>query len=274
MPFLRGTLNILITAVLFYMSLLSRFQTIKDVDKERAVQTLVQRATPDFDFFFMITLAVVMASFGLLIGSETIVIGSMLIAPLLYPVLGVGLGLSMSDPILLRQSLWTVTKALLISLVASVLATLFFTATHGGVPITSIVVAQTAPSLLLLLVGITSGIAVVYALVKPKLSETLPGVAISVALIPPLAATGVGIASFSLTVALGSFATFLVNVLGIVAASMAMFSLMDVYHLRHTADNTIAHEAVRMTIENEKAKAVEEKVQAALPSTDSQEAHH
>ena len=252
------------------MSILSRFQTIKDTDKRRAVHTLVERSTPDFDFFFMVTLAVLMASFGLLIGSVTIVIGSMLIAPLLYPVLGVALGLSMSDPLLLRQSLWTVTKALLIMVGAAALATLFFSATHGGSAMkeTAITLTQAKPSLLLLLVGVIAGIAVAYALVKPKLSETLPGIAISVALIPPLAATGIGVAALNPTLAFGALAAFFVNVLGIVAAGMATFSLMDVYHLRETADRTLVHEAVRMAREDEKAKAVDGEVKEKITPPD------
>jgi len=244
------------------MSILSRFETIEDKDKQRAVHTLITRATPDFDFFFMITLSVFMASFGFLINSETIIIGSMLIAPLLYPVLGIALGLSMSDPLLLRQSLWTVAKAIGIALGASIIASLFFSASHSGnvVPKTSIIAIQTAPSLLVLLVGIIAGLAVAYALVKPKLSETLPGIAISVALIPPLTVAGIGIASLNLAITLGSLATFFVNVLGIIAAGMATFSLMNVYHLRNTADRTIAHEAVRMAMEDKKVKVAEEKI--------------
>ena len=113
----------------------------------------------------------------------------MLIAPILYPVLGIALSFSMSDQVLLRQSLWTVAKAIGISFVAAAGAAIFFTSVHGK-PIheTAIIAARTSPSLLLLLVGIIAGVAVVYSLVKPKLSEILPGVAISVALIPPLAA--------------------------------------------------------------------------------------
>ncbi|HFC10808.1 MAG TPA: DUF389 domain-containing protein [Candidatus Kaiserbacteria bacterium] len=243
------------------MSILSRFQTIKDSDKERAVHTLVERATPDFDFFFMITISVLMASFGLLGNSETIVIGSMLIAPLLYPVLGVALGLSMSDQILLRQSLWTVAKASLIALGASAGAAIFYVAVHGGAtPETTAIAVRTTPSLLSLMIGIGAGIAVAYALVKPKLSETLPGVAISVALIPPLAVAGIGIAWLNVTIALGALATFFMNILGTVSAGMITFSLMNVYHLRQTADRAIANEAVRMEIENAKIKAVDEEV--------------
>ncbi len=240
------------------MSFLSRFQTIVYADKQRAVHLLVARATPDFDFFFMVTLSVLMATFGLLAGSEAIVIGSMLIAPILYPVLGIALSLSMSDQVLLRQSLWTVAKAIGVSFVSATTAALFFTSVHGGViHETPIIAARTSPSLLLLLVGVVAGVAVVYALVKPKLSETLPGVAISVALIPPLATAGIGFAGLNLTMTLGAFATFFVNVFGIIGAGMITFSLMNVYNLRSVAHKTMEKEAVRVEEENEKAQEVD-----------------
>ncbi len=240
------------------MSIISRLHAIGDSDKNNAINSLVERATPDFDFFFMVTLSVFMASLGLLAGSETIVIGSMLIAPLLYPILGISLGLSMSDPVLLRQSAWTVVKASVIAVGASSVAAIFFSSTHSGViKETSIIVSNSAPSLISLLVGIVAGIAVVYAIVKPKLSETLPGIAISVALIPPLAAAGIGFAWFDINIAFGSLATFFVNVFGIITAGMVTFSIMSVYHLRPTADRVIEREAVRMEIEDAKAKAAD-----------------
>ncbi len=243
------------------MSFLSRFQTIAHTDKQRAVHLLVQRATPDFDFFFMITLSVLMATFGLLAGSEAIIIGSMLIAPILYPVLGIALSLSMSDQVLLRQSLWTVAKAIVISFIAAAGAAIFFTSVHGK-PIheTAIIAARTSPSLLLLLVGVVAGVAVVYALVKPKLSETLPGVAISVALIPPLATAGIGIAWLNVAITFGAFATFFVNVFGIIGAGMITFSLMNVYNLRSVAHKTMEKEAVRVETENKKAQEVDNRI--------------
>ncbi len=241
------------------MSFLSRFQTIAHLDKQRAVHLLVQRSTPDFDFFFMITLSVFMATFGLLAGSEAIIIGSMLIAPILYPVLGIALSLSMSDQALLRQSLWTVAKAIGISFGSATGATLLFISVHGGViQETPIIAQRTSPSLLLLLVGVVAGVAVVYALVKPKLSETLPGVAISVALIPPLATAGIGFASLNMAMTLGAFATFLVNVFGIIGAGMITFSLMNVYNLRSVAHKTMEREAVRVETENEKVKEIDD----------------
>lgn len=241
------------------MSVLSRFETIEEEDKEKAVKFLVEHATPDFDFFFMIVLAVLMASFGLLAGSETIVIGSMLIAPLLYPILGISLGISMSDPLLVRHSLWTVIKASGFAVAASVTAALFFSvARNGMVAETPEIVLRTTPSLLLLAVAVVSGFAVSYALVKPKLSETLPGVAVSVALIPPLAVVGIGIAWLNASIALGALMVLLLNVLGIVAASMMSFSLMNVYGEKRTAHKALAQEKRRIEDEKIEVKKAEE----------------
>lgn len=238
------------------MSLLARFQTISDNDKTRAIRTLVEDATPDFDFFFLIILSVLMATFGLLAGSETVVVGSMLIAPILYPVLGLALGISMSDPQLIRRSLVTIGKAVALGALAGMLASIFFA--FGGVgqgAMDEIVIVRTSPSLLFLAVGIIAGLAISYALVRPGLSETLPGVAVSVALIPPLAVVGIGIASVDLSMVIGALMMFLVNVTGIIAAAMLAFSLMDVHGKRHVAEETIEREEARVEQEN---RAVEE----------------
>ncbi len=212
------------------MSFRSRFQTIGEEDKLKAVKTLVERATPDFDFFFMITLAVLMSSFGLLLGSETIVIGSMLIAPILYPMLGLSLGVSMADMVLMRHSFVTILKASGIAVVASAASALVYGAAYTG-PLaqTPEILSRAAPSLLFLAVAIVSGLAVTYAMVKPKLSETLPGIAISVALLPPLSVIGIGVAWLSTPIIIGALSLFLVNMLGIVAASSVSFSIMNVH---------------------------------------------
>jgi uncharacterized hydrophobic protein (TIGR00271 family) len=245
------------------MSILSRFQSIDQADKTRAVRKLVKDATPDFDFFFMITLAVLMATFGLLAGSETVVIGSMLLAPILHPVLGVALGISMSDHRLIRRSLVTVGKAALVSIVAAIAATFLFAFGADGHGINDIILARTAPSLLFLVVAIVSGLAVAYSIVKPDLSEALPGIAVSVALIPPLAVIGIGIAWFSPAMVAGASMMFAVNVLGIVAAAMASFSLMDVHEERTVAEKTITQEEKRVEREEKKVREVDEELTAA-----------
>lgn len=244
------------------MDILSRFKAIDEKDKIRAVRVLVEDSTPDYDFFLMLTLSVLMATLGLLAGSETIVIGSMLIAPLLYPVLGISLGLSMSNQMLLRRSLGTIFKGCFIAVGSGVVGTMLFSFVETSSGANAIILSRTAPTLLYLFVAVLSGLAVTYALVKPKLSETLPGVAISVALIPPLAVVGIGIAWLSIPIAAGALVMFLVNVLGIITASLVSFSLMNVHGEQKIAQSTIKKEEKRVEQEEEKVRevAVEEAI--------------
>ena len=254
------------------MDILSRFAAIEKADKAKAVRTLVEEATPDFDFFFMITLSVLMATFGLLAGSETVVVGSMLIAPLLYPVLGVSLGISMSNQKVIQRDIATLIKAAVIAIAAAVGATFLFSFGTGG-GMNDIIAARTQPSLLFLGVGVFSGLAVSYALVRPRLSTALPGVAVSVALIPPLAVAGIGIAWVNLTVVAGALVMFLVNVLGIVAASVVSFSLMDVHGEQKAAVHAIVKEEKRVEQETEKIKEVAaEKAEATITESPAEEA--
>lgn len=239
------------------MSFLSRLKYVADADKERAIKELVEDSTPDFDFFFMMTLSVLMATLGLLLGSETIVIGSMLIAPLLHPILSLALGISMSDQNFMRRSTRTIAKAIGISVGASILATIFFDFGSFESGMNSIILLRTEPSLGFLLVAIISGFAVVYALVKPKLSETLPGVAVSVALLPPLAVIGIGLAELNFAVAVGATVMFLINVIGIVAAAMFAFSLMNVHESRNLAAKVVEREKERVEREKEKIEEAE-----------------
>ena len=118
-----------------------------------------------------------MATFGLLVDSPSIVIGSMLIAPILSPILSISLGLVMSDGKLLRRSLYTVAKASMIGVFSAILATLVFKSIVGD-ELTSEIMARTDPSLIYFFVAVVAGFAVSYTLAKPDLSETLPGIAV------------------------------------------------------------------------------------------------
>lgn len=238
------------------MAFISRFRAIKEADKTKAIEQLIADSTPSFDFFFMATLSILMATFGMILDSAAIVIGSMLIAPILHPILSFALGMSLSDYKLIRRSFYAICKAAVIGVLGAVLVTLFFS--HGEY-LTSEVVARMEPNLLYFAVALISGIAVSYALVKPDLSETLPGVAVSVALIPPLAALGIGIAKVDWEVVSGSAVLFLINVFGIIFAGMVSFSLMNVSKKQKVAEEAIEKEDEKAEREEERVEQLEEK---------------
>jgi len=209
------------------------FKDVLDKEKTKAIENLFERSAPDKDFFLLLFFSVLMATFGLLINSSTVIIGSMLIAPILYPILGISMGIVMSDFSLVSKSLNTLLKAIFLVVGAAFLTTLLFLSQIQG--LTEEIIKQTKPSLLYGAVGVISGFAASFALVKPKLSETLPGVAVSVALLPPLAVMGIGLAQANLEIAINSLLLFIINALGVIFTAVIVFSLMNFYIKREKA---------------------------------------
>jgi uncharacterized membrane protein len=175
------------------------------------------------------------------------------------------LGTSMSYHKLIRRSSFTIVKSVALAIGSAIVATLFFAVSNFGATMNATIMARTEPSLLYFAVAIISGFAVAYAIVRPNLSASMSGVAISVALIPPLAVTGIGLGAlitplpFSWSVVAGSFIMFLVNVAGIVFAGMLSFSLMDVHHKRFVASDEMVKENERIEEEQTKIKEIAEK---------------
>lgn len=217
------------------MSIVDHIRSVSEADKSSAVKTLIEASTPKFDFFFLIILSVLMATFGLLENSAAVVIGSMLIAPILFPILSLSLSIVMSDYKLIARSGGTLVKACIIGLAAAFLATLFF---GTGDVMTAEVLQRTEPSVISVAIAVIAGFAVAYTLARPELSETLPGIAVAVALIPPLSAIGIGLAKFDWDIVAGATLFLGVNILGIVFASMLVFSLMNLYVKRGVATKT------------------------------------
>lgn len=224
------------------------FQTITNKDKNDAVQNLISHSVPSKDFFLMIILAILMATFGLLIDSMAVVVGSMLIAPVLYPILSLSMGIVMSDFKLVSKSFSTLLKVIVFSIIASALVTLLFV--PDKVPYTSEIIARTYPSLIVAAIGIVAGFAASFALVKPKLNETLPGIAVSVALVPPLAVIGIGLARFDIQMVFKSLLYFGINAVGIIFTSMIVFSFMNFYAKRELAEQTVKKEEKILEKEN------------------------
>ena len=242
------------------MNIFARLRSIEEVDKAKAVRNIIKEATPDFDYYLMLIMSTLMATVGLLAGSETTVIGAMLLAPLLAPTLGLGLGISMSEPSLIMRSFWTIVRSSAVSVLSAVVATFLFAfSKFDGGTLNDVILSRTNPSLLYFIIAGISGFAVAYSSVRPSLSENLPGVAIAVALIPPLSVVGVGVASGDKHVIAGALLMYIINVMGITFAAMLAYSLMDVHHKRFIAEKLVKKEQERLKREKEELeKAAEE----------------
>lgn len=242
------------------MPIFARFRALPDKDKAALIRKLVENGTPDFDYFYLIGLSTLMATLGLLLGSGSIVIGSMLIAPLMYPILGVALGLVMMGQTtgLLQRALSTLLKSLGVGLALSVIAAFFFG--NESMYQSAEVLARTVPSHLHLLVAIVAGAAVSYMLARPEWGDALPGVAIAVALVPPLATVGVGIAAGSALIIKGASMILLLNLFGIIAVAVVVFLLMNLSEKEGIAQSTIKREEEKIETENKVIAEVAERI--------------
>lgn len=107
------------------------FQNITEAEKNEAIEGIISHATPRLDFFLMLVLSVSMASFGILLNSTIILIASMLIAPLLFPLISFALGIIVTDTKLISGSLYTFGKSVLLALVASFIIRFLFSSANG-----------------------------------------------------------------------------------------------------------------------------------------------
>lgn len=232
------------------------FQSVKEEDKTASIEALFSHSVPSKDFYLMITLSVLMASFGLMTNSPAVLIGSMLIAPMLYPILSLSMGIVMSEYNIVSKSFNTILKSSILTIgVSAVMTWLFW---RSGSDFTSEILARTEPSLLYAAVGLISGFAASFALVKPKMNESLPGVAVSVALVPPLAVVGFGLARFNPEIFFSALLLFLINLAGVIFSAVVVFSMMNFYAKRKEAMVVSKEEEKKVEKEEEKvAKEIE-----------------
>ena len=182
------------------------------------VQRIQSSSKWDFDFGILICLSTLIAALGLIRDSASVVIGAMLVAPLMTPIVGAGLGLAQSNIHLVSTSLRTVLRGFATAFMIGVLIGLIFQPT-----VSQEMDSRGHPNFLDLIVALVSGIAAAYALGRPNLLSALPGVAIAAALVPPLATSGMALAIFEFHLSYGSLLLFLTNIIAIILGTTITF---------------------------------------------------
>lgn len=180
-------------------------------------------------YWSVLLLAGGIASLGLALNSVAVVIGAMLVAPLLAPVLGLALALAVGDS---RLSVRTFI-VLFVSTVAVIAVAAVLTVLLPFHTLTAQISARTQPTLLDLGIAIFSGLvgAVVTVSRGTRLAAAVPGVAVSVALVPPLAVAGYGIGTgWNGAIIRGSLLLYGANLAGIVISAMAVFLIAGMHH--------------------------------------------
>jgi uncharacterized hydrophobic protein (TIGR00271 family) len=194
--------------------------TVPEEHKNKVLADLRSGSDPRPAFFLLVALSTLIAAFGLVMNSTAVVIGAMLVAPLMTPILGLALALVRGDAGLLGIALRSEVIGVVISISAGCI--LGLTLPEYFEPTTEML-SRTQPNLFDLLVAVLAGAAGAYALVDVKLSPILPGVAIATAIVPPLANCGMCIALGAYDGAVGSFVLFFTNFLSILLVAAGVF---------------------------------------------------
>lgn len=163
-------------------------------------------------YVVMMILSTLIATFGLFGDSSPVIIGAMILAPIISPIVSFAMGMVRYDKNMLNQGLITI-------LIGTGVCLLFSAGVSLIIPIkiiTSEVDARLSPTLLDMGIAVASGIAAAYAHAKEGIAKSLAGVAIAVALVPPLAVAGIGVGWWDWAVFSGAFLLYLTNLAGII----------------------------------------------------------
>ena len=202
----------------------------KGTDKEATAATIREGISIKGHTAWILVFSILIASIGLNTSSTAVVIGAMLISPLMGPILGIGFSIGVNDVDTLKASVINFGSMVFLSLLTSFL---FF-----SIPIfseaTPEILARTKPDVRDVLIAITGGLALIIAISRPKAQfNTVAGVAIATALMPPLCTAGFGLATGQFKYFGGAMFLFTINSIFIALASFSIVKYLKFPMLKY-----------------------------------------
>jgi uncharacterized hydrophobic protein (TIGR00271 family) len=176
-------------------------------------------------FGVLTILSAVIATYGVLQDSTATVIGAMIIAPLMMPIMAMATALVMGRLDRAFRSFITVTAGSL----AVIFVSWFLSETYFGfisLEANTQITARVTPNITDLFVALASGAVAAFAMSRDDINDSLPGAAIAIALVPPLAVVGVCLSVGNMSMASGAFLLFLTNFLSIIVAGSLILHLL------------------------------------------------
>ncbi len=191
----------------------------RDTDKEATAKTIREGISIKGQTAWILVFSILIASIGLNVSSTAVVIGAMLISPLMGPILGIGFSIGVNDVDTLKGSVINFGAMVFLSLLTSFI---FF-----SIPIfqeaTPEILARTKPDVRDVLIAISGGLALIIAISRNKPQfNTVAGVAIATALMPPLCTAGFGLATGQFNYFGGAMFLFTINCIYIALAAFVI----------------------------------------------------
>lgn len=197
--------------------------------KQRAIRELVADTVPDRDFYLLVTSAVLLAVSGIFLDSIPVLIASMIVAPLAYPILLLSLAIVVRDSRLIARSITMLFASILIATIVTI-ATALVAMNVFGVSPEKVLISFSPNYFFDIFIALVSGFVAAYGLMRTKVGAAMTGIGIAVSLMPPLVATSIEIAALHNNLALDALTIFLLNVFGILLASSLTFAAFGFSH--------------------------------------------
>ncbi|MBD2465490.1 DUF389 domain-containing protein [Oscillatoria sp. FACHB-1407] len=189
---------------------------------------LLEESGLSVSYVVLIVGSCAIATLGLLANSTAVIIGAMIIAPLMLPIRGLAFGALEGNVLLFRKGLFSVVVGTLLAIALAWSLGLLVGLPDFG----SEVLSRSEPTLLDLGIAVAAGGISGYAKVQPKISGSLAGTAIAVALMPPICVIGLGLSQADWSLSIGASLLYLTNLLGITLSCMLTFLLTGCTPLR------------------------------------------
>ncbi|MCG8352135.1 MAG: DUF389 domain-containing protein [Chloroflexales bacterium] len=177
-------------------------------------------------FGMLMFFAISIAAFGLMADSAATVIGAMLIAPLMTPILATAAAVVTGQMSRAAQSLLVTMGGVLGAIGLAWLIGAIFGSNAIVIDTNQQIASRTAPRLIDLFAALTAGAVGAFAVSRKDIANTLPGAAIAIALAPPLGVVGLTLAQGAWVQTLGALLLFLTNFFAILVAGSAMLALL------------------------------------------------
>lgn len=218
---IRSTKRLLIAIKLYFRDILD---ISEDTNREATMEEVKSGISMKGQAAWVLIFSILIASAGLNTSSTAVVIGAMLISPLMGPILGLGMSLGINDMDLMRRAIKNFGVMVSLGLITSFL---FF-----SIPIfqneTPELRARTYPDVRDVIIAFAGGLALIVALSRrTKQFNTIAGVAIATALMPPLCTAGYGLATQKWDFFGGALFLFTINTIFIALATFAVVRFLQ-----------------------------------------------
>lgn len=183
------------------------FNLLGVIDYDKSITDLHESSKLDFAYIILVVLAAFIATLGLITNSAAVIIGAMIISPIMAPIMLSGASMAIMDKTKAKTALKSVFIGIVVAVVCGAL-TVYISPIKEN---TAEILARTTPNILDLFIAFFCGVAGALSVVSEKISKGVVGVAISVALMPPLCVGAFGLATAQASIALGGFWMFFLN---------------------------------------------------------------